>query len=156
MAKASDGLTPKQRRFAKEYVMSGNGTKAAKKAGYSKRSAHVAACRTLKNDNVKAFIDSLGAEAEAVRGLTQEQIAAMLLDDARNAKEGGTRVRAKELLGKWKNMFTERYEDITARDNDPLTILRAIDKMDRESACVLAHRMGIAWPPEDAENQLTH
>ena len=50
-------LTEKARRFAHEYPIDLNATKAAKRAGYSKRTATAAASRLLRNVNVLAVIE---------------------------------------------------------------------------------------------------
>jgi phage terminase small subunit len=49
-------LTVKQDRFAREYVKDGNGTRAAKKAGYSANTAHVIASENLRKPKVEAAI----------------------------------------------------------------------------------------------------
>ena len=57
-------------------------------------------------------------DAEIVKGLTAEHIAAMIIKEARAANHAGARVRALELLGKWSGAFVERYEDVTKRPAD--------------------------------------
>jgi phage terminase small subunit len=49
-------MTPKQKRFVAEYLVDGNGTAAAIRAGYGRAGARVAAHRALRNDNVAAEI----------------------------------------------------------------------------------------------------
>ncbi len=53
-----DDLTHKQRRFVQYYLQCFNGTRAAIKAGYSKKGAHVEASRLLRNAKVKRYIDA--------------------------------------------------------------------------------------------------
>lgn len=50
-------LTAKQARFIDEYLVDGNGTAAAVRAGYGRAGARVAAHRALRNDNVSAPIE---------------------------------------------------------------------------------------------------
>ncbi len=52
-------LTAKQERFCQEYLIDSNGSKAAARAGFSERSAGMAASRMMKNDNIRAKIDEL-------------------------------------------------------------------------------------------------
>lgn len=53
-------MNERQRRFAREYVLtSRNGTEAAKRAGYSERSATMTASRLLTNDEVQDEIQSV-------------------------------------------------------------------------------------------------
>ena len=49
-------LTPKQKAFADEYLICGNATEAAKKAGYSERTAAVIGNENLKKPNVLEYI----------------------------------------------------------------------------------------------------
>ena len=53
-----DKLTPKQERFANEYIKTLNVTQSAIKAGYSPNSAHVTGSRLLRNEKVKDYIQS--------------------------------------------------------------------------------------------------
>ncbi|HEV2303168.1 MAG TPA: terminase small subunit [Stellaceae bacterium] len=50
------GLTPKQQRFVEEFIVDYNGTQAAIRAGYSKRSANEQAARLLAKDSVAAAV----------------------------------------------------------------------------------------------------
>jgi phage terminase small subunit len=146
MAQTRDGLTPKQKRFAKEYVRTGNGAKAARKAGYPERSAASVASENLTKPNVAEFVASLSAEADIVKGLTIEQIAAMTLKEAQHADHAGARVRAQELLLKWKGAFVERIEDITKRESDAISLISALAKISPDAASALRRDLGIAAP----------
>ena len=53
-----DKLTPKQERFANEYIKTLNVTQSAIKAGYSPNSAHVTGSRLLRKDKVDEYIKS--------------------------------------------------------------------------------------------------
>lgn len=55
---AEQKLTIKQKRFADEYVKTGNATDAAIKAGYSEKYAHTNANKLLQNTTIKARIDA--------------------------------------------------------------------------------------------------
>lgn len=50
-------LSPRQQMFAHHYALTSNGTESALEAGYSKKTAHVASTRLLKNDKVQEAID---------------------------------------------------------------------------------------------------
>ena len=50
--------TPRQQRFAEEYVLTGNGAQSATFAGYAPGSAHVEASRLLRNAKVAVAIDA--------------------------------------------------------------------------------------------------
>lgn len=49
-------LTPNQKAFADYYIELGNASEAARKAGYSEKTAAATASRLLKNVNVSAYI----------------------------------------------------------------------------------------------------
>lgn len=50
-------LTPKQKAFADEYLKCGNQTEAAKKAGYSEKTAAVIGNENIKKPNILAYIE---------------------------------------------------------------------------------------------------
>ncbi len=49
-------LTPKQKAFADEYLICGNATEAAKKAGYSEKTAGIIGFENLRKPNVSEYI----------------------------------------------------------------------------------------------------
>lgn len=51
-------LTAKQQRFVDEYLVDGNGTRAAVAAGYGRAGASVAAHRLLRNPNTRAVVEA--------------------------------------------------------------------------------------------------
>jgi hypothetical protein len=136
-------LTPKQRKFAKRYVKTGNATKAAKDAGYSPRTAYSIGSENLTKPEIKAYMDSLAAEAEIVEGLTIPQIAAMTLNEAKNADHAGARVRAQELLLKWKGAFIDKIEDVTRRENDATALIARITALDPAAGAALERALGL-------------
>lgn len=63
------GLTPRREQFAREYVKNGgNASDAAKKAGYSEKTAYSSGQRLLKNVEVSAYIAKLQEEIEKQKG----------------------------------------------------------------------------------------
>ncbi|MCB7151947.1 terminase small subunit [Lactiplantibacillus plantarum] len=80
-------LTPKQQKFADEYIKSGNAADAARKAGYSKRSARSVGQENLTKPDIKQYIDERMAEIESSK-----------IADAKEVMEFYTRVlRGEEL-----------------------------------------------------------
>lgn len=67
-------LTPKQQRFADEWLIDMNATQAAIRAGYSPRSAEQQGWALLKNPKVRAYIDEQLAKQSRRTGVTQERI----------------------------------------------------------------------------------
>jgi phage terminase small subunit len=68
------GLTPKQRRFALEYLVDANATAAAVRAGYSQRSAYSQAHDLLKKPEVRALVDSVMQRVEEETQLDVERV----------------------------------------------------------------------------------
>ncbi|MFE4569087.1 terminase small subunit [Paenibacillus chitinolyticus] len=67
-------LTPKQERFAEEYLIDLNATQAAIRAGYSVKTAMEQGSRLLSNVKVRAHIDARMAELSRRTGVNQERI----------------------------------------------------------------------------------
>jgi len=67
-------LEPRQIRFCEEYVVDHNGTQAAIRAGYSKKTANEQAARLLANVSVKAHIADLQEDLRNKTSLTAELI----------------------------------------------------------------------------------
>lgn len=66
-------LTEKQKRFADEYIISGNATQAAIKAGYSKKTAGRIAGQNLKKLEVSEYIEAKLKEIDDKRFLNMEE-----------------------------------------------------------------------------------
>lgn len=125
-----DKLTRKQRKFAEEYLVDCNGTKAAIRAGYSPKTANEQAAKLMSNPKIKSYItEKLNemsseklADAQEVleyltsvmRGEHTEQTLQLVGDGVQtitdidvSAKE---RLKAAELIGKRYGLFKETYE----------------------------------------------
>lgn len=120
-------LTERQRRFCEEYLIDGNASQAAIRAGYSKRSSTVVSTTLMKNPQVQAYLKELleklhsakVADAQEVleyltsimRGEQREQTLQLVGDGMQDitaidvaAKD---RLKAAELLGKRYGIFKE-------------------------------------------------
>lgn len=67
-------LTEKQKRFCEEYVIDMNGTQAAIRAGYSKKSARQTADQNMSKPDIKEYISKLRAEIAEANKLKVEDI----------------------------------------------------------------------------------
>lgn len=67
-------LTRKQERFVNEYLVDLNGTQAAIRAGYSKKSAGVIANELLKKPKIEGKIDARRAEIQQKLEISQERV----------------------------------------------------------------------------------
>lgn len=68
----------KQERFCQEYLIDGDATKAAIRAGYAKRSAASIGCDLLKHPEVLACLDKLKAELKERTMVKAEEVIAEL------------------------------------------------------------------------------
>lgn len=73
---AAKGLTDKQKRFVREWMIDMNGTRAAIRAGYSEKSAAQTANRLMKTPEVRAYRDELLKEEFDALGVTRHSLAA--------------------------------------------------------------------------------
>lgn len=121
-------LTVKQQKFADEYIISGNATQAALKAGYSKHTATQMGAENLRKPYLMNYIQAQLKRLHDDRVDTQEEIMEFLSDVRRGkvtesvATARGVydnvpvsvrdRVKAAELIGKRYAMWTEK-RDIT-------------------------------------------
>lgn len=133
-------LTPKQKRFADEYIISGNIYQSMVKAGYSENYAKSDGCKILDNPRVKAYIDDRMADFEREAIASQEEVLSYLTSVMRGEQTeqvmvtGGEvidvvvgakdRIKAAELLGKRYGAWTERVDLV---GNVGVTIVDDID-----------------------------
>lgn len=95
----------------------GDGTQSATAAGYSEKSAHVAASRLLKRDKVRKRILELHTKNMQENMITVEKVLADLEHDKIMARKVGQYAVAKgctELQGKYLAMFTENVNQTGA------------------------------------------
>lgn len=123
-------MTPKQRKFCDEYLISGNATDAAIKAGYSPKTAKQTGSENLAKPDLKAYIETeleklhsaKIADAQEVleyltsvmRGEHTEQVLKLVGDGIQtvtdievSAKE---RLKAAELIGKRYALFSDKID----------------------------------------------
>ena len=109
-------MTPKQKRFVKEYLVDLNATRAAISAGYSENTAESAGSRLLRNVNVKAEIDKRAQKLTEKLEITTEYVLnGIKAVVERSIQEGDeydafAALKGYELLGKYKKLFTDKLE----------------------------------------------
>jgi hypothetical protein len=81
---ADDKLTPKQRAFVREYLVDCNATRAAIRAGYSRKTAGQKGHSMLKKVEIREAVERGQAEAAERAQITASQIASELADIARD------------------------------------------------------------------------
>lgn len=132
--KKKDKLTLKQKKFADEYIISGNAYKSAIEAGYSKSYAKGNVVKLLENVSVKSYIDERLKELDDKAIAKQEEVLQYLTAVMRGQSKSAVvviegegdgfssarlinktpdekdRIKAAELLGKRYGAFTEKVD----------------------------------------------
>lgn len=123
-------LTIKQQKFIDYYIETGNATEAAKRAGYSQKTAYSTGQENLKKHVIKTAIEARLKELEServasaqevleyltamMRGELTEEIVQLDMDGAYQRTQKAAflkdRIKAAELLGKRHQLFTENIK----------------------------------------------
>lgn len=123
-------MNERQKRFADEYIISGNIEQSALKAGYSENYARSQSHKLLANVGIKSYIDERLKQLESDRIATQDEILQYLTSVMRGEEREQTlisvgeagqeitdidvgakdRIKAAELLGKRYRMWTDKVE----------------------------------------------
>ena len=123
-------LTLKQKKFADEYIISGNATESAIKAGYSSKYANTNVSKLLQNTTIKSYIDERLAQLESDKIADQQEVlkylsavmrGEMTEQTLKSVGESGQviteidvgakdRIKAAELLGKRYRLWTDKSE----------------------------------------------
>ena len=143
-------MTEKQKRFCEEYLIDTNATKAAERAGYSKKTAYSIGIENLRKPEIKAYLDEKLAKmhdertadakevmeylTSVMRGESEAEIVVVegIGDGASEARrfmkapDEKERLKAAELLGKRYGLFRDKM-DVTGA-----AAVTIIDDMDDE------------------------
>lgn len=123
-------LTIKQKRFVDEYIISGNATDAAIKAGYSKRTAKSIGAENLTKPDIVNALREKEREIQSKKIAKQEEVLEYLTSILRNEQTQQTligvgkgvqaitdielsaadKIKAAELIGKRFGMWTDKVD----------------------------------------------
>ena len=106
-------LTAKQAAFVQEYLVDLNATGAARRAGYSERTAAEVGYENLRKPQISEAIEGALAERAARTELSADEVIAGLRREANFKGEGSShsaRVSAWSWLGKHQAMFADRLD----------------------------------------------
>ena len=102
-------MTDRERKFCLEYLKTGNGSQAARSAGYAAGSARQTANRLLTKEYISDFIEERRAEDDASMIADGREIKRHLTSTMRDKEaKNRDRLRAAELLAKLEGLFEER------------------------------------------------
>jgi len=106
-------LTSKQQRFCREYLVDLNGTQAAIRAGYSRRTAKQIATENLSKPAIRNWIDEHKRRRAVRTEITVDKVLTDIEDARSRAKDAGNfpaELKAMELQGRHLAMFVDRKE----------------------------------------------
>lgn len=119
-------LTQKQQRFVDEYIISGNATQAAIKAGYAKKAAYQTGAQNLKKPQIISALKERNTEIKSQKTMDMQEVMERLAAIARGetveqqVTNKGTvveiepktsdQIRAMELIGKRYGAWTDKKE----------------------------------------------
>lgn len=113
-------LTKKEQLFVKEYLVDFNRAAAARRTGYSKKTAKEQGYQLFTKLHIKNAINEEIKKISDKIDITQEAVVVELMkiayDETTSTKD---RLKALELLGKYKGIYTEKVEtrDKTVEEN---------------------------------------
>lgn len=158
-------MTPKQEKFIKEYLLSGNATDAARKAGYSGNDNTLGqtGAQNLKNPEISAAIKKNRSELQKKFKITQEDIVQGLIDiaflnptDIVEQKAGGWVFKKKIARDIMKGANFTIYESYQSKADQKKGILKAkltLHSGDRKGALeLLGEHLGM-WSKLNVSNQ---
>jgi len=120
-------LNARQKAFVEHYLAAGhNATEAAKRAGYSERTAYSQGQRLLKHvEVVKALNEGQRESLERVKVTQDMVLRGLLLEAQREGKDAShsARVNAWSHLGKYLELFTDKVKHGGDSDGIPLTVI---------------------------------
>ena len=110
-------LSERQKKFCREYIIDNNGQNAAIRAGYAKSSAHVRACKLLKQELVKQELNRLLEKqvkrTEVSADKIENELAVMGFFDIDNSEtklKYSDKIKALELIMKRKGLLSEKLQ----------------------------------------------
>ncbi|WP_349535169.1 terminase small subunit [Leuconostoc citreum] len=119
-------LTPKQKKFADEYIKTGNATQSAIEAGYSKRTAAVIATENLIKPNIKSYIEKCMADIASNRVMSYTEAVELLTSIARGEEKETVVVATPVSVEK-----VEKEADLKTRINALKEILKRYPNNDK-------------------------
>lgn len=136
-------LTSKQKRFCSEYLVDGNATRAAIKAGYSRATAASQGGRLLKNVQIKAYLSKRQQKVERKLEISAErtklELARIAFQDARQFyREDGSLIPIPELSDDaaacLAGMEIEELFEQTRTGREQIGVLKKIKRYDKIQA----------------------
>ena len=120
-------MTERQKKFCDYYIKLGDATKAAIKAGYSKKTAYSIGSENLRKPEIAEYIAKRQKETETERTADMVEVKEFWASVLRNKKEQtANRIKVSELIAKTNGAF---IENLNVNDSSKATsLLESINK----------------------------
>lgn len=132
-----EGLTPKQKAFADEYLKCGNATEAARKAGYSEKSARQIAVENLTKPSISEYIAERQKQVDDARIADVSEVLQFFssvmrgeVKDAFNMEAGiSDRISAgRELMKRYEKVDGSKKEEVSEMIKNMQTMAEIVKK----------------------------
>ena len=147
-------LTPKQQRFADEYIVDLNGKQAAIRAGYSEKTAEAQASRLLSNAKVQCYIQKRKQDRVERTEITQDMVLYELASIAFSNAADYAKVVEKEATiqtedGEEIQLFDKDGNPVMYRTVEPVLTSELTEKQKRALSVIKKGRDGFEIKPYD-------
>ena len=147
-------LTPKQQRFADEYLVDLNGKQAAIRAGYSEKTAEAQASRLLSNAKVQHYIQKRKQDRVERTEITQDMVLYELASIAFSNAADYAKVVEKEATiqtddGEEIQIFDKDGNPVMYRTVEPVLTSELTEKQKRALSVIKKGRDGFEIKPYD-------
>jgi len=126
-------LNPKQRKFIKEYVKTGNASQSVVNAGYKAKNPEVSASQLLRNNNVqdeiKTVLDKAGLTDEYIAQGLKTAVEKGLSSDRHTLSDG---LRGIEMIAKLKDKFPAERKQIETKSLHLSLKGKSIEELEQE------------------------
>lgn len=126
-------LNPKQRKFIKEYVKTGNASQSVVNAGYKAKNPEVSASQLLRNtniqDEIKTVLDKAGLTDEYIAQGLKTAVEKGLSSDRHTLSDG---LRGIEMIAKLKDKFPAERKQIETKSLHLSLKGKSIEELEQE------------------------
>lgn len=126
-------LNPKQRKFIKEYVKTGNASQSVVNAGYKAKNPEVSASQLLRNtniqDEIKTVLDKAGLTDEYIAEGLKTAVEKGLSSDRHTLSDG---LRGIEMIAKLKDKFPAERKQIETKSLHLSLKGKSIEELEQE------------------------
>lgn len=148
---SNDNLKPRQERFCLEYILDFNATQAAKRAGYSERTAYSIGNENLRKPEIQKRIRELVAARNTRTLVAADRVLGKLAEMAfgNKAVTNRDRLRALDMLAKHVGIYDRQKYEYPEFLSETERLGRFLDSIPAKYKCVIA--IGILLGPEEFE-----